>query len=237
VAGLVHAQGSSAGRWHFTGALYGWLAGVDGTMAAFRSPSIDASTSAKEALERFDGGFMGIGTARRGRFSLGGDVLWARLKQDEGVPLGALASGVTVTSESWMVTGVAGYAVIDRPKATLDLIGGARYWSVDTEIAFRGGALDARTFSDGDDWVDPVVGVSGRADLTEKLFFTGWAVIGGFGAGSDSMWDVMAALGYKFNDRLSTVAGWRVLSVDYEKGAFAYDVEQSGLMLGALYTF
>lgn len=143
VAGLVHAQGSSgADRWHFTAALYGWLAGVDGTMAAFGSPSIDASTSAKDAIDRFDGGFMGIGTARRGRFSLGGDVLWARLKQDEGVPLDALASGVTVTSESWMVTGVAGYAAIDRPGATLDVIVGARYWSVDTDIAFRGGALE-----------------------------------------------------------------------------------------------
>lgn len=61
-------------------------------------------------------------------------------------------------------------------------------------------------------------GVSGNVDLGTKLYLTGWALIGGFGAGSDSMWDVMGALGYKFSNRFSAIAGYRVLGVDYEKG-------------------
>ena len=60
---------------------------------------------------------------------------------------------------------------------------------------------------------------------------------GGFGAGSGSMWDVMGALEYKFSNRFSAIAGYRVLGVDYEKVDFAYEVEQSGVMLGGVFTF
>jgi hypothetical protein len=188
-------------------------------------------------VERLDGAFMGILEARRGRFLVAGDLLWARLEQDEDANLGTLASGVRLTTENTMATGVIGYTVIQRPEAILDIIAGARYWSVDNELAFRGGTLGGESFSDSEDWVDPLAGISGRRDFAAKTYFTGWAVVGGFRNGSDSMWDVMAALGYRFNDRFSGVAGYRALSVDYENDGFLYDVEQSGIMLGANYAF
>jgi hypothetical protein len=62
-------------------------------------------------------------------------------------------------------------------------------------------------------------------------------MIGGFGAGSDLTWDVLAAAGYQWNDRFSLVAGYRALGVDYDKDGFVYDVVQHGPILGAVFRF
>lgn len=75
------------------------------------------------------------------------------------------------------------------------------------------------------------------AGLGSKYYVTGWALVGGFGAGSDSMWDVMGVIGYRFSDTFSVAAGYRILGVDYRDDGFAYDIEQSGPMLGAVIEF
>jgi hypothetical protein len=45
------------------------------------------------------------------------------------------------------------------------------------------------------------------AGLGSKYCVTGWALVGGFVAGSDSMWDVMGVIGYRFSDTFSVAAG------------------------------
>lgn len=83
ITGPAYAQTDAAeNRWQFTATIYGWLAGIDGKVATFGAPEADASTSLDELVERLDGAFMGIVEARRGRFLVAGDILWARLSVD-----------------------------------------------------------------------------------------------------------------------------------------------------------
>jgi hypothetical protein len=236
---LARAQdpGNVNGQWTFTAAFYTWLAGVDGTVAVFGAPAVDADASFSDTLEKFDAGIMGIGEARRGRFSLAADVFWVRLSEEHDVPLEPLANRVKLTTENAMLTVIGGYRLIDNATADLDVIAGGRAWSVDNKLSFGGGGLDGRSTSDGESWVDPVIGFRGSAGLGAKYYLTGWAITGDFGGGSDAMRDAMLAVGYRFSDRCSAVAGYRILEVDFRKDSFVYDVEQTGLMLGAVFNF
>jgi hypothetical protein len=114
---------------------------------------------------------------------------------------------------------------------------GLRLWSVDTDLSFSGGVLDGVSRSDGDTWVDPLIGAKGRLDLTSRLYLTGWAMVGGFGVSSDLMWDALGGIGYQFSDTFSTVLGYRGAGVDYAKAGFEYDVIQHGPVLGAVIRF
>ena len=62
-------------------------------------------------------------------------------------------------------------------------------------------------------------------------------MIGGFGAGSQLMWDLMGGAGYKFNDTFSLFAGYRAVSVDYSDNGFVYDVVEKGPILAGVFQF
>jgi opacity protein-like surface antigen len=113
---------------------------------------------------------------------------------------------------------------------------GARIWWVSTEIDFSGAVIDA-SGSDSETWVDPIIGLKGRLNLSPEFFLTSWAMIGGFGVSSDFTWDVMGGLGYEVSDSISLVAGYRGLGVDYKHDGFVFDVVQDGPILGAVFRF
>ena len=129
------------------------------------------------------------------------------------------------------------YRVVETATASVDLMAGGRLWWVETDIDPQGGPADPLFFSDGDTWVDPIIGAKARVDLSEHFYFTTWGMIGGFGLTSDFTWDVMAALGYQVTDKISMVGGYRALGVDHSDGAFLFDVVQHGPILGAVFRF
>ena len=139
-----------------------------------------------------------------------------------------------VTSKTLSVFGAAMWRAVDEPTASLDLMAGARLWSVETSIDPVGGALGGADFSSSETWVDPVLGAKGRVQLPSNFYLTGWGMVGGFGVSSKARWDVMGAVGYEVTEATSFIAGYRALGVDYRDGDFLFDVVQSGPILGAL---
>ncbi|MCY1248263.1 hypothetical protein D9M72_616760 [compost metagenome] len=117
----------------------------------------------------------------------------------------------------------------------LDVVGGLRIWSVESELSFQGGLLDGRSRSDEATWVDGLAGVRGTYSLTPELYLTGWGLVGAGGADLD--WDVAAAVGYRFNDTISMVAGYRALGVDYSDDGFVFDAVQQGPIMGLVVRF
>ena len=220
-------------EWVFTAAGYGWLSGIEGSVAAGGSPEADIDLSISDVLKHFEGGLMGAGEARHGRFLLATDLMWAKLSADVDRPV---LGNVELTASTLTVTGVAGYGLVYDDGGNLDIIAGARLWSVKNELDLSGG-FPVGEFEDSATWVDPVVGLKGRASISPDFYVTGWALVGGFGVSSDLMWDVMGSVGYEFNDSFSMTAGYRVQSVDYHDNGFVYDVVQSGPMIGAVFKF
>ena len=106
---------------------------------------------------------------------------------------------------------------------------------MDETLSFTGGVLNGRWFSDSAAWVDAMAGVKGQVHLTPKFYLTGWAMAGGGGADID--WDVLAGIGYDFNQRFSTVLGYRAAGIDYQDGSFLMDVVMQGPIIGAVLRF
>ncbi|RVI91871.1 hypothetical protein CN186_20150 [Sinorhizobium medicae] len=223
------------GGWTFSVAPYFWIAGLSGDTAQFGMPTVHIDSSFSDILGNLDFAFMAAGEARYDHFSVIGDVIYTKLSADAETPLGVLASDVDVTSESFSGLLGLGYAVLDGPDGHLDVVGGIKLWSVETTISLSGGLLGRREASDSATWVDGVVGLRGKYSFTPEIYLTGWGLVGGGGADID--WDVALGIGYDFNDRVSAIAGYRALGVDYSDDGFLFDTVQQGPILGVAIKF
>jgi hypothetical protein len=223
--------------WTFTVAPYLWMAGIKGTVGQFGLPPVDVDASFIDILENFDIGAMAVGEARNGRFGVAFDFQYVKVSAGADTPIGLIADSVEVTSQTLTALAALEYRVVQTDTASVDLMAGGRLWSVDTDIDPQGGPADPLFFSDGDTWVDPIIGAKGRMDLTGNFYLTGWGMIGGFGVSSDFTWDVMGAIGYEVSDKISLVGGYRALGVDYTNGSFKFDVVQHGPIVGAVFRF
>ena len=237
------AESDGGKKWHFQLAPYAWLAGQEGKVASLPPlPPADIDVDFyDDVLGNIKGALMLVGEARKGRYGLVMDVAYTDIEMEEPTPLGILYSAVNSRTKSWMVSVAGLYRLVERQNRFLDVIGGVRYWSVDSELTLKGPqfpSLSERSISNKEDWVDPLVGLKGWTPIGESNFFvSGFFLIGGFGVGSDFMWDANINLGYQWTKGFSTTLGYRYLDVDYDDDGFLYDVAQSGLTLGLSWRF
>lgn len=97
----------------------------------------------------------------------------------------------------------------------------------------QGGGIPGRKTSNREDWLDPFIGTKALSALGGSNFFiSGSVLIGGFGVGSELMWDAALNLGYNWTKSVSTTIGYRYLDVDYDADGFIYDVNQDGPAIG-----
>jgi hypothetical protein len=239
----AYAELKGGDKWTFQLAPYAWLAGQNGKVATLPSlPPADIDVDFyDDVLGNIKGALMLVGEARKGRYGVVMDVAYTDIEMEDPTPLGTFYSKVNSRTKSWMVSVAGLYRLVERQNRFLDVIGGARYWSVDSELALKGplfAFLSERSISNTENWVDPLVGLKGLTPIGESKFFVSGAfVIGGFGAGSDFMWDANINFGYQWTKGFSTTLGYRYLDVDYEDDGFLYDVAQDGLVLGLSWRF
>ncbi len=93
-----------------------------------------------------------------------------------------------------------------------------------------------------EDWFEPVVGVRGVAEISDRWTIGARADFGGFGVnGDDLQWKVIAGFDYRAWERTSVKFGWQFYGIDYSTnrsdGKFAYDVFQIGAYLALTHRF
>lgn len=232
-------------EWTLTVAPYLWAAGIEGDIGLFGQDPVAVDESFSDILNDFKFGGMVVGEFHNGTWGVFADVMYVKTAANgsatrtiNGVPV---TLGAEIETTSFTGTLMGEYRVYSTPTATLDLMAGARIWSVDNEIdlflSAGGPAPAGLSGSDGSTWVDPMVGVRGRYNIDDNWYLNGWGMVGGFGAGSDVTWDVMGGVGYQWNDWLSFTVGYRALGVDYSHNGFVYDVVQHGPILGTVMKF
>jgi hypothetical protein len=258
------AQRTILSGWTLTVTPYGWATWLDGTETV-KGRTADVQVSPTELIGDLDRvPFMGYAEARKGPFALYGDLVYASVGLDADAVRsrsvhpdigGTVAASAGLDYEQTILELGGAYQVVGGTTA-FDVIAGARYWHqhADLKLAISAGVeigdLDisrgiAIARSGGVDWVDPLVGVRVRHQLApgQELMLRG--DIGGFGAGSQFSWNVMAGYSFVLCDKdgvtYSGLLGYRLLDVDYEQGSgrtrYEYDVLQHGPLSGLTIRF
>jgi hypothetical protein len=228
-----------ANEWSFTVAPYLWDVGL------FGQPPVNVDMSFGDILDNLKFAGMLAAEAHNGTWGVAGDLIYVSIADSETATRSVLGTPTSlslgVKTKSFTGTLMGEYRVIANPDMTMDLMAGVRLWSVDNDISasltFGGTPVAAFSGSDGATWVDPMIGAKARFNTNSPWYFSAWGLIGGFGASADIDWDLFGSVGYQWNDKLSTVLGYRALGVNYSSGGFVYDVVQQGPVLGMTYKF
>ena len=239
VSMLLAVSGTAAAaEWEFKLAPYLWFAGLEGTAATIPGlPPAEIDVSPSQALEDTEIALMLMFEARKGRSGLFTDLVYSDVRSDaELIP--SLGLSLRSETKSTLLTFAYQYRLLEPVRGSLDLLVGARYWSIDSFLAFSGPGGGELSGRNKESWVDPVLGLKGYHLLgNSKFYFSGSAALGGFGVGSKMFYDLNLNLGYQWNDAIGTAIGYRWFDVERDESGFVYDVQQAGFGLGLAWSF
>jgi hypothetical protein len=234
------AESRSSEKWEYKITPYGWLAGQKGTVATLPGfPPADIDVGFLDDIAGNINGSMSVKTElRKGHWGAMADISYSDIEDETATANTILWQTVSSRTKSWIVSLAGQYRLFEYPGTFMDAIGGIRYWSVDSRLALRGGPAQDREISHKEDWFDPILGLRDQSFLgNSKFFLSGELFIGGFGIGSDFMWDACVNLGYQMTESVDITLGYRYMDVDYEKGEFLYDVSQDGMIMSLGWQF
>lgn len=236
--GSFAAVSSDTNGWQYQLSPYIWLPGQSGSMTLAGQPvNLDVDFS-DDVLGNINLAAYVIGEARNERWGIIVDIAYSDIEDDEALAPGIVFQSINSKTKTLMLSAAASFRVVDHENSFVDVYAGIRYWSIDSTLTLNSAAIGDRDINDSDNWFDPVFGLRGRHTFGQsKVFVSGKVTLGGFGAGSDFMWDLIATLGYQWTPATSTVIGYRYFDVDYEGDDFVYDIEQGGPMIGFTWRF
>ncbi len=216
--------------WWFRAAPYGWLTAIEGDIGIGRlSAPVDISIS--DTLDTLDMAFMGVFEVGKGRFSAGIDMIYGKTSDDFEAG-GRIFDSFRFEQKEWILTPFLACRVIQTEGYHMDVLAGARITFMEAELTGRLAGPGELSSSADTDWADPIIGIRGQADFSDKWFFRYNGDIGGFGVSSDLTWQAFAGFGYHFTENVSAAIGYRGLGIDYSKGNFSYDTVSHGPVIG-----
>jgi hypothetical protein len=209
-------------QWHFVVAPYFWFSGLKGDVSVRNLPEVPVDKSFSDIWSDFQIGATGHFEGRKDRWGFATDMMYIDLHAPvaAGTPvLSQLDASATV--RAFTGEGIGFYRAVtggrkDNP-AFLDVLAGVRYYKTSGQLNVTlpvAGATagDKRAF----DWVDALTGVRLRAPLGSRVAFIGRGDVAGFG--SKFTWNLEGDLAVALSQRWTAGAGWRHLSIDYDKG-------------------
>jgi opacity protein-like surface antigen len=158
------------------------------------------------------------------------------LSQQRATP-GPLFSSAELEAKQLMLELTGRYRILPPEPVHLEAFLGGRVWRLKNTLDLTQGLLQPFEVSDTQSWFDPVVGLAAVSGLETRWVFQARGDVGGFDVGSELTWQLIGAVGYRFNDSWDVRAGYRYLDVDYTNGGFLYDVATRGFIVGVAYTF
>ena len=239
VVSPVVSEESSA--WEHKLLIYGWLPTLDGTLT-YSLPGEDSVESDGSMIDELDGVFMAAYEVRKDKFSFLADVIYLGMSGGEtigeDIGQGRLATTVAQEFEAWVLSFYGGYNVIDTGSATLDIIAGMRYFSLDIEasITLEGplGKNPSIPLSPSFEVYDALIGVKGSYNINENWYVP---YLFDIGAGdTDLTWQAQASIGYRF-DWGDVLATYRYLHYEKDDLRLVEDFDLYGPKVGVVFHF
>jgi hypothetical protein len=236
VSGSVSAQVSvpSNDTWQFEATPYLWAAGMNGwTRLGARTPTAKIDPSFSDVWRNLDVGAMASFEARKGRWGIIFDSVYVKLSANSQPLPGGVLGSANVGLKQAIVQLAGEYRVLDSAVTPVDVLAGARYTYLYGDLSFSNGAvLPGRGggLSNSTSWTDGIVGVRGTWIMTDKWSLTGYADAGA--GGTKHSWQFLTSANYSFTKSIVARVGYRIISMDYEKTDFLYNVKTSGVFAG-----
>ena len=222
LAPQVCAQ-SAPDAWQVTVAPYLMAAGMNGTAGIGRLES-DVNLSASDVLSNLQFGFLGYFEAKKGKWSVGADIIWMALGSSTEDPVPA---NIDVNQGGFT------FLALRELSPAVDLRAGILINTLQAKIKFKD-PID-RELSRDETWVDPVVGLRVHTpDRGGRWGFALMADVGGFGVGSDIMFNVQPTAVVRLTPGAGLAFGYRWIYMKYENEGddtqrrFLYDMMSSG---------
>jgi len=212
-------------QWHVVVVPYLMGAAITGT-ATVLNRDVDVDVSASDIFSNLQFGAMGMVTARKGNWGVGGDAIW--------MALGMTVGNVNVDFNQ----GAFAFYGLRALGPSADLAFGLRVNTLQGKLDFKGVEVER---SQDKTWVDPIVGLTLRSPSGHRVVARVFSEIGGFGAGSDFTWQIFPTVGIMLGKGASLEGGYRWLDIDYSSGEdanrFAWDMLTQGPVVGVGFRF
>jgi len=220
-------------NWENKISLYGWFAGIDGTVGvATVEQNVDATPG--DLLKNLDFTMGGNFEARNSAVTLIADVFYMGLSKDAQVEKtigeNTIKKSGTLDLDEWVVEGAVGY----RISKELTFLFATRFYDINADIQ-----IEDTTASKSKYWFDGFLGARYMTDFADNWFVSVRADVGG--GGSTFAWFANGVLGYRITELFSLSLNYRILSVDYSEGLrynyFKYDTFNHGFGLAVEFSF
>jgi hypothetical protein len=260
---LFAAAGMSQARaedgWTFSITPYIWLPNVNGTLKYATPPGgggrPEVETGPNDYLENLSFALMLAGEARKGKWSIFTDLIYLDFDSEgstvKAVNFGGDRIGTTLnvstrsslTGAAWTLGG--GYAVVQDPRYTLDVLGGVRYFGLKASSDWQLGAAvngpqgevfaQSGSISQREDLWDLIVGLRGRARLGGGSWYLPYYL--DLGGGSSAL-TAQALLGVGYAFKWGEIVGsYRYVFYDMKDDGLLQDVRFAGPAIGATFRF
>lgn len=231
VSSIASQENRSDNKWHLNLDPYLMLSYMHGKTGTGSLPNMKFKQSAEDIFNNLKIGGMLYGEVYKGPWTISSDIIYAKLGSDVSGWKESLTGDVTIKQLNWEVAGMyrvtswldAGLAAqLNSLRASADILVSNENMNIPLS------AKSSKT------WVDPSIITRVYFPLGEndKWSFLFRGNIGGFGVGSDFYWQIQPQFGYRFTKVFQLSAGYRAMSVDYEKGKgksrFLYDTVTHG---------
>ena len=226
------------GGWHYLVQPYLMFPNMKGEAGIAELPPAPVDEDPSDIFNNLQMGAMLYAEAHNQQWMISSDLLYMSLESD--VAPGRLVSGgsVEVSQLGWEL------AAMRRFSEWLELGIGVTYNEIDADVGiFIDTTLGtvSRAAGMNEQWIDPSVVSRVSLPISDKWYFQARANLGGFGVGSDLMWQLQADLGYRHSERMLFTFGYRFIDVDYDHGSgldrFVYDMQTFGPVLKIGFNF
>jgi hypothetical protein len=221
--------------WRFEEVPYLWGSGINGRVGiGDRSANVDASFG--NVLNHLHFAFMNLFEANWNKKAvLLTDLVYVDVRGERATPEGLLFSSVKPNQKMFLLTPVGGYRVLDSSRVSVDVVGGIRYWHLNSELQFQPGVLPGIDLQQGRGWVDGILGLQGKWYLAQNWWVKGYGDVGG--GGSNFTYQIFGTAGVDIHTRYALSFGYRYLNVDYDKDHFLFDTAMKGPLVGFVIKF
>ena len=152
------------------------------------------------------------------------DFIWSRLVGSStfNIPSSALyGTQADITLNEAVATGLGGVRIsIGPPNLELNGLGGVRWFETSDSLTLTHPVVAFENHASlRKDWIDPIIGLTGRYQIDPRWFVNTEADLGGW-SNASATGQALAAVGYNWTANISTTLGYRVL--------YTYDRHDTG---------